>query len=1388
MKKFLYIFICVFVLSVLLCFSVSAATATTNTTEDGVVWNATIDETKGTAEITGATIEIRTDRFDIPKVIVYNDIEYPVTSIKANAFKDKTLAFGKVTFPDTLELIGDYAFYKTNIYSDIVLPESVVSVGKYAFAECKGILTMTLPSSMLKIPEGMLKNCLSLTSVYTSGVIKEVGAEAFNTCYALHDIQIGNGTTKIGSKSFYECRGLDGTLDLSTITSIATDSFQGCFNLTGVKLSAYKFDLGVFSGCREFESYEVVPESTHYSTLDGVLYNSDKTVLYRYPVEKKDEVFTVPSTVVEIATDAFYGAYHLGKITLNQNLTKIGANAFRGSGVEYMYIPDKVSTIGSYALADCENLEWVVISKKASGATYLVSNSVNVKLVIARNSSFNKSVGITGICRLASEYTCTDHIYGFLDDTASCTESGINTCIICDRSSYVKPTGHEGAIVERSTLDCTTDYYVIVNCTKCGDPRAKTIYEKATGHVSTPKTVKPTATTPGFTVETCSVCNQTILSNYIATFYTVGDLNNDGKIDNTDATLLASYIGGKTFDVNRLSCDVNCDGNVDIYDLIALRRNIAKLPDAEITNNEDGCKKHLHVSSFNASTVSCVDDGIEIEFCLDCGVAINTTTINKTGHNWQINSKIEATCSNSGFSSVNCTVCKISTIIMYEQLDHSRNWWTMPGKKGYEYSECTVCGTFESRAVDYSEFDILIDQIPEHYETYYSSATLALLKPILDNYKLALTQEQVNQNIQEFKNLMPRIQYAVTDVPVIYINSLDKIKLQDCNQGNTPKLNAEIIVAYYDENGVYHDYIDTNGEAKVRGNSTANPAKKPYNIYFSTDVDLFGMGKDNKYCLLANAIEPALMRNALVRLFNDTCGLDYACQYEFVDVYADGSYRGSYLMSTPVDIEETRVDIDKETDAILEIEQSFAEGDFYIERSKHSPFFNLRFQIANGNDLNGEGYSRVFSTICQLEYAIISGDYEEVQKFADIESLAKYYVLAEYFKDVDFNWDSTRFYIEDGKLHGGPAWDYDRSAGHAAVTNYRDRYNNMTSTSNGNRCDSTTGEYANSIGIGKPSENWINTLSNSDWIGGRDNHTWFTYLYHYSPEFMDLVSNYVFELKDEMTLMYADVTDDLGAVTKNAIDEIYYDDNIYASFARNNTIWNIPASTGEGWTFNSMNEAVAHLRTWLADRHEWMINYYAGDQLANYCAERADVIMLDPNYNAYAKDTSTSLTTDANGHYTYTVNVKITRMALVGNIEESLYNKVKDIFASNLSYATVAINLVYEGAIVSSYSDNDVLNATMQKVIEDLGNSSSNKYADSTTVEFIVENGTVKANVKVVVAGTSGANDNQKIINDLVKKHFNEANFYVYVDVAYYTSATATNPSAHYANGTNYNG
>ncbi len=1396
MKKFLHIFVFVLTVASLLCFSAFAEVVNTTFTDDNEIeWKVSANTDTQKATITGVNLTKATTAVSIPEIIFYNGADYTVTAIGNNAFKEQTMLFGKLSLPSTFESIGSNAFEKTNIYGDVVIPDSVASIGSSAFYQCKGLLTIKLPASMKAIANSVFQNCYSLVSVESENVIESFGTSCFSGCFALHSIKIGKGTTTIGGSAFLNCRGLDGDLDLTTVISLGDNAFKDCYNITGVSISNTNFNLNCFSGCKKIEYYSVADGNVSYKTVDGVLYNKAMTTLYRYPAQKDGAVFKVPKTVTTIESDAFYHASNIGKIEFERNdnnefvIKTIGANAFRDTGVDYFYFPDSVTSIGESALADCENLVWVVISKNVASASKLVSACEALQLVIGRHASFNTSsvsAASGAVCKRANQYTCTSHIYGFLDDGATCTESGINTCIICDRSSYVKPLGHEGAIVEKSTLDCTTDYYIIVDCTRCGIHDAKTIFEKAPGHVSTPTVVAPTATTPGFTVETCSVCNETIISNYTASFYLIGDINNDGSINNNDSVYLASYLGGMSLPVTSVACDINGDRSIDIYDLILLRRYVAKI-DTEIKTTSEGCEKHFHVGTLVASESTCVDDGIEITYCLDCGVIISTLVTEKQGHSWNVNSRVEPNCLNAGFDMVSCTTCKLETILTVEKLPHTESWWVMPSKPGYEYNICNVCNTLESRLVDYSQFDALVAQLPEHYESYYTNESLSLLNPILANYELALTQDMVDKSVEEFKAVFPRLQYNITDVPVIYINSSNPSKLN----ANTYIDADTITVAYYDENGKYVNYIENNGEVKIRGNSTAGKTKKPYNIKFSTNVNFFDMGEDNKYCLLANAIDPGLMRGALVREFNQTCGLDYGGKYKFVEVYCDGSHRGVYLMCTPVDVEETRIDIDEETDAILEIEEDFSTaGCIYFNRRDYNPFFFIRCQIANTEDLNGEGYSKTFSTLIQAEYAIMSGDYEQVKQYFDVDSMARYYVLCEYMKDTDFFWDSTRFYIEDGKIHGGPAWDYDRSMGHVSTTSTdksRYGYYNKTIWTNGVYGDSTTGEWANGVMVGAPTENWQYTFADKDWKFATTDtsYTWFTYLYHYSPEFMELVGEIVWELKDEMTLMYADVKDELGKVTTNVIDRYFNDNDTYDAFVRDAYLWGVPQSADEGWKFDNLRGALNHLRDWLEGRHLWMINHYSEKQLAEYAASLADKVLVDEFENQFANATTAKLTT-IDGVLVYQVTVNLTSSEYADINIKALFNKVQETFKENKCYTHIVVNGYVDDELVSTYSTSELIESTFNTVTDNLTSGVYNQFHDSTKAEMVVnENGVIVINIEIEIGDISSFNYtiHKDSITELVKNRFEKQNIYAAVSIKYFKNGAQ---QKHYYNGLDY--
>ena len=65
--------------------------------------------------------------------------------------------------------------------------------------------------------------------------------------------------------------------------------------------------------------------------------------------------------VVRVAENAFKNSDDIDTIILPDTLEEISANAFLGSSIRRIYIPDSVKVIGEYAFSECKNLESVIL-------------------------------------------------------------------------------------------------------------------------------------------------------------------------------------------------------------------------------------------------------------------------------------------------------------------------------------------------------------------------------------------------------------------------------------------------------------------------------------------------------------------------------------------------------------------------------------------------------------------------------------------------------------------------------------------------------------------------------------------------------------------------------------------------------------------------------------------------------------------------------------------------------------------------------------------------------------------------------------------------------------------------------------------------------------------
>ena len=99
------------------------------------------------------------------------------------------------------------------------------------------------------------------------------------------------------------------------------------------------------------QSVTVADGNIYLSSVDGVIFNGDKSVLRWYPKGKPGTVYTVPLSVKTLATDSFGGVSALQTITLPDGLKRIEPEAISYCrNVQNLTLPDSLEYLGFYAL------------------------------------------------------------------------------------------------------------------------------------------------------------------------------------------------------------------------------------------------------------------------------------------------------------------------------------------------------------------------------------------------------------------------------------------------------------------------------------------------------------------------------------------------------------------------------------------------------------------------------------------------------------------------------------------------------------------------------------------------------------------------------------------------------------------------------------------------------------------------------------------------------------------------------------------------------------------------------------------------------------------------------------------------------------------------------
>ncbi len=336
---------------------------------------------------------------------------------------------------------------------------------------------------------------------------------------------------------------------------------------------------------------------------------------------------------------------------------------------------------------------------------------------------------------------------------------------------------------------------------------------------------------------------------------------------------------------------------------------------------------------------------------------------------------------------------------------------------------------------------------------------------------------KVNVAIGEYKPMEIRFMQG-ENIPSMFIVSDDGAKGReyvDSVKGNTATATMEMV----DKSGtvIYNGNLS---EIKSRGNSTfAHYAKKAYQIKLGTKTDLVGNGEDIKtWILLANYGDATMMHDKFMKDLAKDMDMAYTADSNWVNLWYDGEYRGTYLITEKNSVGSTSVDITDMEGSYEDINPNYGDGltvktgtnsygqqikfaegladpadisggylielnhDYIDEASGFKTKQGVAFNVKSPEWLSEDAVKYISEYYQEFEDAVYATNakgaytgYNETTgkyfyEYVDIDSLVKMFVLQEVGLNPD-GFISSLYFNKDaqGIMYVGPIWDQDMTLG-----------------------------------------------------------------------------------------------------------------------------------------------------------------------------------------------------------------------------------------------------------------------------------------------------------------------------------------------------------------------